>query len=337
MKRLLQNKLALSASALVLGLGSTNAMAYPIASAESVVSFENFTLDWQTLARQVDATTDFDSLSVTSSQLTAANMTGLPGVSTNPSSSLGDPLVAESTRGTVDGAITGIPGATTTTVFNVPALPLTGNFSASASNEYGSPILNFENAAGTTHADLHNASYASLDTLAGTAGTSSSSTLASTAYFVSTVGGDNLVFNFDVGAYIGAYLSSGEAQSATAAWSVTFTLKNNSVTDDPSTPLDESLWAFFTIGDTISNNAPGTGTTVPGTGNASLTGGIVDLTSTFFSTFYPIVAGDEYILSANITTRAQVERVGAVPEPGSLALLSMGLLGLVAGLRKRVS
>ena len=59
-------------------LGSFAAMpaqAAPVASAESVVSFENFTLSWNVLGRQVDRA-DFSSLSVTSSQLTAAAMTG---------------------------------------------------------------------------------------------------------------------------------------------------------------------------------------------------------------------------------------------------------------------
>ncbi len=321
MKHQIQRHLALCAGALLLGsLATTTVLADPIASAESVVSFENFTINWVGATRQVDAATDFTSLSVTSSQLTAANMTGMAGVSMNPSSSMGTDLVAVSTRGTVDPAITGIPGTTATTVFNVPSLPLTGNFSASASNETGSPITNFF--ASASPADLHNASYASLDTLTGTAGTSSSSTLASTTTFVSAVGGDSLSFNFDVGAYIGAFLSTGAAQSASAGWDVTMTLIDTTL---------NSIAAFFTQGDTISNNDPGTGTTIAGALNSTLTGDIVDVAAASFLSA-PIIAGNVYQLTAIINTRTQVER--AVPEPGPLSLLAIALLGFAAVSRK---
>lgn len=296
------------------------AVADPVASAVSVVSFENFQVFWSTSGDQVKAA-DFSSLSVTSSQLTAANMTGQTGISSNPSSSTGADLVASSVLGTVDPSITGFP-VTSTTVFNVPTLPMTGNFSASGSNETGSPIIGFFGA--TPNADLHNASYASLDTLNGTAGTSTSSQLASTMFFTSAVGGDGLTFKFDLGAYIGAYLSAGAAQTASAGWDVSFSLVNTA---------KGLLTGFYSTGDVISNNAPGSGTTEVGSLNAGLIGGLVDLTGVSFSTSSPIIAGDRYQLTATISTRTQVER--RVPEPETLGLLGLGLAALGFMRRRR--
>jgi hypothetical protein len=197
MKQFAKKPLLWSIGALLASSVVTTVQADPIASAQAVVSFEDFTLSWLSNGAQVDAG-DFNSLSVNSSQLTAANLTGFVGVSDNPSSATGGSLYSESTLGVIDPAITGIPGGTST-VFNVTTLPLTGNFSTSASNEEGSPITGFF--ASSTPANLHNASYASLDTVNGTAGTSTSSTLSSDFDFTigSAFDGDSLVFDFDAG------------------------------------------------------------------------------------------------------------------------------------------
>jgi hypothetical protein len=326
MKHMTQRQLAQSVGALLLGtLAITTVQADPVASSQSVVTFENFTINW-TGGAQVDVA-DFSSLSVSSSLLTAANMTGFPGTSSNPSSAVGAPLVAESILGTVDPAITGTPGATTTTVFNVVPLPLTGNFSASASNELGAPITSFPNSGSPVqaNADLHNGSYASLETLAGSAGTSTSSQLASTYEFVSLISG-TLDFNFDVGAYTSAFLTSGAAQTASSSWDINFTIVDTTGVGLPT---------VFNIGDAISNNAPGSGTTVTGISNAAAPGGVITTTSSSFTTA-PIVAGDTYQLTATISTRAQVERVErvSVPEPTSLSLLGIGLMALGGMSRK---
>jgi hypothetical protein len=330
MKNMKQNKLALAIGAMVLGssLMITTAHADPVASAAAVVSFENFTINWASTGAQVNWATDFTGAkSVNSSQLTAANMTGMTGVSMNPSSSTGADIVSTSVRGTIDPAITGIPGTTATTVFNVPTLPLVGNFSASASNETGAPLLNFPNSTSpvTANADLHNASYASLDSLNGTAGTSTSSVLASTVTFTSGIS-DFLEFNFDVGAYIGAFLSTGAAQSASASWSVSFNLKQLDCEQFVSCSgyFGTDIVGTFSASDDVSNNLPGTGTTVAGVRNSTLTAGIINLTPTSFTSLVALTAGNKYSLTSTISTRAQVERI---PEPATLALLGIGLLG----------
>lgn len=302
------------ALAILASVAAVPAQAAPVASAVSVVTFENFTINWIGAGTQVDAA-DFASLSVTSSQLTAATMTGQAGIADNVSSSVGADLKSRSALGIVDPVINATPAFTASQSFNVPTLPLVGNFSISASNETGSPISNFFGA--TPNADLHNASYASLDTLAGFAGTSTSSQLSSTQEFVALVGGDSLRFNFDLGNYIGAFLDAGAAQSASASWSISFTLIDTTL---------GGVAAFFATGDTISNNDPGTGITEAGALNSALVGGFVTTTAGSFDSA-PIVAGNTYLLTANISTRTQVERV-AVPEPGVLGLLGLALAAL---------
>ncbi|MDF1582435.1 MAG: PEP-CTERM sorting domain-containing protein [Methyloprofundus sp.] len=323
-------------SAIALTLASamimSTAQADPIASAQSILTLENFKVSWTGIVDgngaeiQVDRG-DFSTFSVTSSQLTAANLTGMTGVSSNPSSSNGTSLVAESTRGTVDPAIFSIPGATTTTVFRVTdnSAGMVGNFSASASNDTGAPISGFpdSNSPVTANADLHNASYASLDTLEGSAGTSSSSTLASTFTFTSLVSG-SMTFTFDVGAYIDAFLSAGAAQSAVASWNVGFTLIDTTT---------NTIAGFFNAGDSISNNLPGSGINEVGALNSTLNGlGEVNTVTNSFIT-QNLVAGNIYQLTAVQGTRTQVERV-AVPEPSLLALLGIGLVGM-AGVTSR--
>jgi len=326
---------SIMALAAVAAMAAVPAHAAPVASAVSVVSFENFKILWSTIdgGRQVDNATDFSSLSVTASLLTAANMTGMPGVSMNPSSSGAGDFTAVSTRGIVDPSINSASGVITANqVFNVPTLPLVGNFSHSVANDTGAPILNFPNATtpATANADLHSASYASLDTLNGTAGTSSSSQLSSTQVFQALVGGDKLKFSFDIGAYVGAFLSSGAAQSASADWSVSFTLINTSLgLFDPQRSV---LNAVFS--DSISNNFPGSGTTLTGGANSPLTGGLPDLFSASLETLFPIIAGDTYQLTANISSRVQVERQ-AVPEPGGLALVGLSLAALALTRRRK--
>jgi hypothetical protein len=202
---------------------------------------------------------------------------------------------------------------------------MVGNFSLSASNDEGAPIRNFPNSTtpAAPRADLHNASYASLDTMNGSAGTSSSSQLSSTQFFTAGVGGDALRFSFEVGAYVGAFLSAGAAQSASATWSINFSL--NDVTD----PLNQLSLLSRSFGNTISNNSPGSGNTEVGAGvlQTAVVGGFSTLLPVSFATTGNIIAGNRYELTANISTRTQVERQ-FVPEPGALALVGLALTAL---------
>ena len=314
------------ALAIVGSMAAVSAQAAPVASAEAVVSFENFQIFWQSSGNQLDANVDFSSLSATSSQEVSANLEGNAGVTVNKSSSNGSDIVAQAINGTLDAGITGFPVAANT-VFNVVDLPMTGNFSASGSNETGSPILNFGVA--TTNANLHNASYASLDSLNGTAGTGTSSQLASTMKFVLADGveSDVLVLQFDLGAYIGAFLSEDAAQSASASWSVSFVLADNTA---------GTLVLDSAITDNRSNNEPGSGIVHTGFKNTGLTGDKVTVVTQQLFTA-PLVAGHEYELTATISTRAQVERRQSIPEPGALTLLGLGLAALGFSRRRKTA
>lgn len=327
-------KTSVLALAVLASVAAVPVQAAPIATAASVVTFENFQISWVTLNRQVNAATDFrpqpgggSGLSVTASQQTSANLTGFPGVSQLVSSSVAAPTSSLSSLGTVDPVLNAVAGNTTQR-YNVPTLPMVGNFSMSASNDVGAPILNFPATAPVANnADLHNASYASLDSLNGVAGTSTFSRIASTQFFESNVDGDSLRFSFDLGTYVGAFLSSGDAQSASAGWAITFTLQN---TTNNTTAL------FQTFGDAISNNNPGSGVTEVGVGNTGLfgDGSPATVSRAIFSA--PIIAGNRYLLTATIDTSTVVERQD-VPEPGALALVGLALaaLGVTRRYQKR--
>lgn len=338
------SKLAAIISTLLLGgLTATSAQAVPVASAQSIVAFENFKIFKADGTTQLDAATDFDVLTVNSSQRTTA-FVGLASDTDTASSSTGETLAINSSVGVIQPAslnadITGNTAASPTD-FKVVSLPITGgNFSATGSNEIGAPILNFEGLAATS-ASLHNASYASLDGTTGTAGTNSTSKLTAEFTFVPTTDGE-LVFSFDAGTYLAAYLTAGADQRSNAGFSITFTLVETNGPGDGLFQVNPFInpWVNalgnYVFNNGVTDDAPGDGIVRTRNTNAAVNPDGTLVTTNQIIRTQALTAGVSYNLFAEITTSADVE-LRTVPEPQSLALLGIGLLGFAASSSRKM-
>ena len=323
----------------------TTSVAYaePVASAQAIVSLENFTISRD--GAVLDAATDFSSLSVTSNQQTGASVDGI-GSTPSPTTSANDgsSLVSNSVIGALPAStFAALMGAGNTTAapsdFIVTSLPETGNFAVSGSNEVGAPIANFGVSA-QSDADLHNASYASLDSIAGSAGTTTRSNISSEVVF-SGIGGV-LDFAFDAGTYVEAFLSAGASTNAIATFGISFNLVEQfgngqtgfSLLDGATlvTPFPAGVLTLggldgFSFSNEAADPEPGLGLPVGAVTNSLLNLDGTLVTSAFSFSTVALNATSTYVLTGSITTSADVVRA-AVPEPTALMLVGVGLLGL---------
>jgi len=312
-------KISAVISSLLLGaaIGGNAEAAIPGALASAVVTIDNFLVSKGGVTLNV---ADFNTLTFTSSS--------------DVGTSLGGPLTGVSSSSS-DGALIdlysakGVPGPADNSFPELSAGsgvigPVGSNFAVADTFEYGSPIGGLAAPLFTDPAAfLGVASYVSL-TGNGDGSAQSNNSLEAKFTFSLLVAGV-LDFAFDANPYIETYLSSGAQGVAASNLSIFFSLEDaagNSVLDNTTSPFIDPLLNFNFQGGR-SSSAPGSGVS-----RIQFAGGSLPLG---FSTL-ALDANKEYSLTARMNATADAR---FVPEPESLALFGIGLLGFAASMRNK--
>lgn len=210
---------------------------------------------------------------------------------------------------------------TNNSLFTNPPLtaPISGNFVAADQNEQNSPIAGLGTPVG---ANVQSAAIANLSGQSLGPNTASSTNQLSSTWQFTLAQADSMTFSFDTSIYQESYLSPDAQFPSSAKTSSQF---NFTITDLRTNAI---LFSFSdsSLNGQTSRNAPYVGTTLlPGEtlGNP--------LTQTWLVSSSILPVGDILQLDGTLKTTAAAI---FVPEPGALALMGIGLLGLVVGSRK---
>lgn len=315
MNRLTKLPLALAFGG-AMALGATSAAQADV-MASAVAQLTNFEIHHSGGAI-LDYTTDFSALTFTSTGGYAGTLPGTPGY--NASSSAAPVDLAKTCVGNGCAAWNAAYGAENS--FTHLSAPPAGNYSAADQLEAGAPIANLPGGF-LAPATVSSAAYAGLTTQNALSHATATNNLNSSFVF-SLAGSGALDFNFDFSVYLQTAVTSDEKFPgfATAAFQQGFTLTNLSaggaVVWTISAPTNINAISV----DTSSLNAP-----LPIDVETIYSG------SQSFSFTTPVLAaGTLYQLSARTNANADVQRI---PEPGELALLGIGLIGMTLVMARR--
>lgn len=299
-----------------LALASLGMLALPTASyayvmASSVVEINNFTLTGSSGAQLTAA--DFNFLTFVTSADQSVSLTGSGGGSDGDtaSSSTGsinfDPICVGNGCSPIGNDL--FP--------KLSAPPAAGNYAAADQYETGSPVAGIPGFA--SPADIKQGTYVGIDLGSADGSTSANNNLNSSFVFALTQS-TGVTFDFDINAWLQVAMTADEDFPGYATAAASFDVSLISLSG-PALSWNYSTDFFGDGTKTLSLNAP-----LPFDVEVAL-----DATNKHFSATTPTLnAGQLYQISFRSTSEADA---GRIPEPGILALLGMGLLGL--GLTRR--